>query len=84
MKELYIYGRDHPKKQSLMHIADATGKPLCGTTIIGGDCTALITRIENGKIFANKVLGDKEFENEMHLWETHYCAMCKKKLNRLK
>lgn len=83
MKELYIYGSENPSKYSLLHIADETGKPLCGMTKRNGECTAKISRIENGKIFAKEVCGDTEVENEMYLWQMFYCSMCKKKLNRL-
>jgi|GEM_PF-4834086 hypothetical protein len=85
MKALYIYGSENPQSRSLMHIADDTGKPLCGNLKIKyGECTAVITEIREGKIFAESFGGGKnQFASEMHLWQTHYCSMCKKRLNKI-
>jgi hypothetical protein len=75
MEPLYIYSSENPSKYSLLHIADETGKPLCGTITIHSKCKDKITRIENDRLFAN--------ENEVTLWQTCYCSMCKKRLNKL-
>ncbi len=85
--ELYIYGSENPKDRGKVHIADETGKPLCGVKIKWGECTAIIERVEPEKdklvLFVSCFSGRNKVIDRCYSWEFNTCKKCEKKLKEL-
>lgn len=81
--ELYIYGSENPKDNGKMHVADENGMVLCGASITWGECTGVITHIENKRIWAKPFSGHhpKSPSSEVLHWEDVKCKRCAKKIN---
>lgn len=83
MKDLYVYGSENPKDNGKMHIADENGTVLCGVKIKWGECTALITEIENKQIYTIPFGKSKATTEIVLIWDEVKCKRCAKKINCL-
>ena len=95
-KELYIYGSENPNDKGKIHICDSKGILFCGTNIIWGEITAIITRVdfsdksnkplcEQGFVWSKgfgKTRGN-ELQSPIHNWEENACKKCNKKLKEI-
>jgi hypothetical protein len=86
-KELYIYGSNHQKDHGKCHIADSTGKPICGAKILWGECTGVVTDIQGDDLITipfgcrsgpGGVLPSKTFA-----WDFYKCKKCEIKLKKI-